>query len=378
MRSTFIFLPFLLLAACSTRKTEAPPPPASTSSATALLYAEGFTVRYEGNVKHVEVTQPFQGATSGYKYLLVPRDENIPAHADDEKVIRIPLQSIVCTATTHIPLLDYLNESDKLTGFPTTDYISSEKMRQRIDAGKIQELGVDQGMNLERLAVLKPDMVMGYSMNSDYGQFKKMEELGVPVVLNAEYLERHPLGRAEWIKFMALFFNKEKLADSVFRSIEKSYLDTKAMADSAKSRPTVLSGVVYSDAWFLPGGKNYASTILNDAGCNYLWKDDPSSGWLQLSFESVYEKAYDADLWIGLGSYTSLREIAAADRRYAKFKSFVQKKVYNYDARKGAKGGSEYLELGYLRPDIILQDLVKIAHPELQPWYALFFYRALE
>ena len=150
------------------------------------------------------------------------------------------------------------------------------------------------------------------------------------------------------------------------------------MADSAKSRPTVLSGVVYSDAWFLPGGKNYASTILNDAGCDYLWKDDPSSGWLQLSFESVYEKAHDADLWIGLGSYTSLREIAAADRRYAKFKSFVQKKVYNYDARKGAKGGSEYLELGYLRPDIILRDLVKIAHPELQPGYALFFYRALE
>src|SRR5262249_6434330 len=155
----------------------------------------------------------------------------------------------------HIPLLDYLNESDKLTGFPTTDYISSEKMRQRIDSGKIQELGVDQGMNLERLAVLKPDMVMGYSMSSAYGQFKKMEELGVPVVWNAEYLEKHPLGRAEWIKFMALFFDKEKLADSVFRSIEKSYLETKAMVDRVTSRPSVLSGVVYSDAWFLPGGK---------------------------------------------------------------------------------------------------------------------------
>src|SRR4030095_16208520 len=131
------------------------------------------------------------------------------------------------------------------------------------------------------IAMLRPGMVMGYTMNSDYGQFKKIEDLHVPVVINAEYLERHPLGRAEWIKFMALFFNKEKLADSVFRSIEQSYLETKAMADRVTSRPSVLSGVVYSEAWFLPGGKNYASTILNDAGCDYLWKDDPSSGWLQ-------------------------------------------------------------------------------------------------
>ena len=68
-------------------------------------------------------------------------------------------------------------------------------------------------------------MVMGYTMNSDYGQFKKIEELHVPVVINAEYLEKHPLGRAEWIKFMALFFNKEKKADSVFVVIEKEYLE---------------------------------------------------------------------------------------------------------------------------------------------------------
>jgi len=376
MRLSLILVLFIV--ACSSRKTETPVAASSTPTATTLRYAEGFHVRYEGRVKHVEVTQPFQGATSGYKYLLVPRGENVPAHEADEKIIRIPLQSIVCTATTHIPLLDYLNESDKLTGFPTTDYISSEKMRRRIDSGKIQELGVDQGINLERVAVLKPDMVMGYAMSADYGQFKKMEELGIPVVLNAEYLESHPLGRAEWIKFMALFFNKEHLADSVFQTIEKSYLDTKATANQVTTRPTVLSGVVYSDAWFLPGGKNYASTILKDAGCDYLWKDDPSSGFLQLSFESVYEKAHAADLWIGVGSYASRREIEAADRRYAKFKPFAEKKVFNYDARKGAKGGSEYLELGYLRPDIILKDLVKIAHPDLEPDHTLYFYRALE
>ena len=343
-----------------------------------LSYAEGFTIEYQGRNKLVEVKYPFQGATSGFKYLLVPRGDSIPVYADDAKIIRIPLNSIVCTSTTHIPLIEYLNEEAKLIGFPSTDYISSRKIRERIDSGKVQELGVDRGMNLERLAALKPDMVMGYTMNSDYGQFKKMEELNIPVVINAEYLEKHPLGRAEWIKFMAAFFDKEKQADSVFRVIERSYTDVKHLAEDVKRKPTVLSGIVYGDAWFLPGGQNYASRILRDAGCAYLWEENTSNGYLELSFESVYEKAHDADLWIGVGNYTTLKDLETADQRYTRFRPFRAKSVYTYDARKGAKGGSEFLELGYLRPDLILKDLVEIAHPGLLKDHKLYFHKQLE
>ena len=344
---------------------------------TSLRYAEGFKVSYSGNIKTVEVNYPFQGAASGYKYLLVPHTEDVPKHEPDTKIIRTPLQHIVCTSTTHIPLLDYLHETETLTGFPGTDYISSKKMRERIDQGKIEELGIDKGINLERLAMLKPDMVMAYSMNSDYGQFKKMEELGIPVVMNAEYLEKHPLGRAEWIKFMALFFNKEKEADSIFAVIEKNYLAAKALVPPEK-RPTVMSGIVYGDAWFLPGGQNYNSRLLKDAGCQYLWETDSSTGYLEISFESVYNKANQADYWIGVANYESLEAIRNADQRYAKFKAFAENKVYTYDARKGDKGGSEFLELGYLRPDIILKDLIKITHPDILPDYELFFYKELE
>jgi iron complex transport system substrate-binding protein len=200
----------------------------------------------------------------------------------------------------------------------------------------------------------------------------------VPVVLNAEYLEKHPLGRAEWIKFMALFFNKEAQADSIFRVIEKEYLDTKALADSVAKRPSVLSGIVYGDAWFLPGGQNYAARLLKDAGCHYLWASDSSNGFLELSFESVYQTAHDADVWIGVGSFSTLNEIRNADRRYANFKPFKTGKVYTSNARQGAKGGSEFLELGYLRPDIILKDLVRIAHPQLLQEHDLYFHKKLQ
>jgi iron complex transport system substrate-binding protein len=371
-----VVLACFIMIACTGKVREIPAEAPSETST--LKYATGFRVSVKGNAKLVEVLYPYQGATSAYKYLLVPRGETVPDHDDDTRVVYTPLNSIVCTSTTHIPLLDYLGETDRLAGFPTTDYISSEKMRRRIDAEKVVELGIDKGMNLERIAVLKPDMVMGYLMSGDYAQFKKIEEFGIPVVINSEYLEKHPLGRAEWIKFMALFFGKEQRADSVFNEIENNYLEVKALTESENSKPAVMSGILYGDSWFLPGGQNYAARLLEDAGCNYLWKDDPSHGYLQLSFEKVYEKAHNADLWIGTAGLNSLKELEKTDHRYTRFKPFVKKQVYNSDARKGAKGGSEFLELGYLRPDLVLKDLVRIAHPELLPGYQLYFHRKLD
>lgn len=364
-----------LVASCDTKKDSLKGDIDSMS----IQYAKGFTVQKlnDGN-KLVEVGYPYQGAKSGYKYLLVQKGNKIPKHEAEVAVIMIPVESIVCTSTTHIPLLDFLDETNKLTGFPTTDYISSEKMRKRIDGGRVKDLGTDKGMNIEELFLLKPSMVMGYAMSSDLGQLKKIKELGIPVVINAEYLEKHPLGRAEWIKFMSMFFNKEKVADSVFQVIEKEYLTTQALAKEAPSKPTVMSGIVYGDAWFMPGGKNYAATLLNDAGCHYLWSDTESNGFLQISFESVFAKAKGADLWIGVGSFKSLKEIEESEKRYALFRPFKEKNVFTYNARLGAKGGSAFLELGYLRPDIILKDLVKIAHPELLPDYQLYFHRKLE
>jgi len=367
------FALILLSFACTTRQKMNP----QVLHLDSLKYAEGFTVRHEGNVKYVTVNYPYPGATEGYQYLLVPVGEDVPVHDEKTQVIRTPIKKIVCTSTTHIPLLDYIGETNSLIGFPTTDYISSEVMRKRIDDGHVTDLGIDKGMNIELLYSLHPELVMGYTMGNDLGQQKKIQELGIPVVINAEYLEKHPLGRAEWIKFVALFYNKEREADSVFAFIEKEYLTTQELVMKAAQQPTVLSGIVYGDAWFMPAGKNYAAHLFKDAGMDYLWKDTDANGFLELSFESVYAKAKDADLWIGVGSFSSLQEIEATESRYGLFKPFLQKQVYSYNARKGAKGGSEFLELGYLRPDLILKDLVKIAHPELLPDYELFFHKKL-
>lgn len=351
--------------------------PVNTPGSDRVRYAEGFKISQQGNATRIDVTYPYQGASSGYTYLLVPRGQTPPEHSQDVRVIYTPVERIVCTSTTHIPLLDYLGVTDALVGFPSPDYISSEKMRARIDEGKVTNLGIDKGLNLERLAVLKPDLVMGYTMTSDYGQFRKIESMNIPVVINAEYLEHHPLGRAEWIKFVGAFFNREAEADSIFRAIEHQYQVVKAAVDTIENRPTVLTGIVYGDAWFLPAGENYAARILNDAACHYLWSDMPGNGFLELSFETVFAKAHDADFWIGTGPYDSRAALSGADQRYSRFKPYWTDRVYHYDALTGARGGNVFLELGYLRPDIILRDIIEIAHPSVLD-HELYFYRKLE
>src|SRR5687768_15819215 len=183
---TTIISSILFLAACGDKNSsEKTIEKVAGNDSLVVKYAEGFTVSRRGNSKQVTVTYPFQGATSGYSYLLVPRGEEPPAHDQETRIIYTPLETIVCTSTTHIPLLDYIGETDRLIGFPTIDYISSEKMRKRIDADAVTDLGIDKGLNLEKLAVLNPGAVMGYTMSGDYGQFRKIEALGIPVVINA-------------------------------------------------------------------------------------------------------------------------------------------------------------------------------------------------
>ncbi|MFZ1808122.1 MAG: ABC transporter substrate-binding protein [Cyclobacteriaceae bacterium] len=340
-------------------------------------FAKGFAIKKIGASTEVTLLEPYPNSPTTIRYLLVPRDKKIPSHDADVSVIRTPITSIVCTSTSHIALLDHLNALDRLVGFPSTDLISSSKARQRIDSGYVTDLGIDNAMNIESLVGLQPDLVMGYSLAGDMNKLDKIKSFGIPVVINAEYLENHPLGRAEWIKYMALFLGKEVEADSIFTAIKNEYLNNQRIVENVSTKPTVISGILYGDTWFLPGGQNYGAKIFGDAGYHYLWDDDTSNGFLKLSFESVLSKGKVADYWIGVGNFKSTEEMKSSEGRYSLFQSFERSSVYTYDARVGAKGGSEYLELGYSRPDIILKDLIKIAHPELLPDYELYFHKKL-
>ncbi|HEY9170199.1 MAG TPA: ABC transporter substrate-binding protein [Lutibacter sp.] len=345
----------------------------NTARESTIKYAKGFDIQHFKNYTKLVVKAPYQNSTEIFEFILVAHKSN-----QDLNTIQIPINSIVVTSTTHIPMLELLDMEDKLTGFPNTNYISSPKTRRLIANGLIKELGHEESINTELLLDLKPDLVVGFSLNSNNKMFSVIEKLGIPVLLNGDWMEETPLGRAEWIKFFGLLFDKEKMADSIFADIEKNYLEAKDIASKASQKPTVISGGLFKDVWNLPAGESFEATFLKDANTNYLWKDSKGKGSLSLNIENVFEKGKDADLWISPSYYKTLEQLKNANDMYSKFNAFQNKNIFSFVNKQGEFGGTIYFELAPARPDLVLKDLIKIAHPDLLKNYELTFYERLK
>jgi len=197
-------------------------------------------------------------------------------------------------------------------------------------------------------------------------------------VINSDYLEQDPLGRAEWGKFIAAFFEKEAEADRLFDEMVARYQQAKALTSNLPTRVTVFTNTAYEGTWYMPGGESYIAILLADAGADYLFKDIEGSGAQPLDFEVVLERAKDADYWINVGALSELSALAAMDARYADFRAFQEGKVYTYSKRMNASGAVDYFESGAAAPDVILMDLIKAFYPDLLPEHEFFYYQALQ
>ncbi len=343
-----------------------------------ITYAKGFTISNYPTYKEIIVTSPWPKSQDTYRYILVEKGQSAPKISDKDILVSLPIEKVVVMSTTNIPSLEYLNVDDKLVGFPSTKYISSEKTRARIEKGEVKDLNSDLDLNMELLLDLQPELVIGFSVNGNNKTLDQIEKFGIPVVLDGAWTEQHPLGRAEWIKFIAAFFDKQKEADSIFNAIENNYIEAKKNASKSNDKPVVFSGSMFKDVWNIPGGKSFVAKYLEDANTNYLWKDSDANGSLQLNFENVLEKAINAELWIGAGSFQTRAQMEEQHKGYGYFDAFKTNNIYTYTNKIGPMGGLLYYELGPLRPDIILKDIINIAHPEVFSNYENFFFKRLE
>jgi iron complex transport system substrate-binding protein len=217
--------------------------------------------------------------------------------------------------------------------------------------------------------------VVGYSVSSADKSLTTIKKAGIAVIYNGDWLEETPLGRAEWIKFFGVLFDKEKQADSIFKVIEKNYLHAKKSALKSTKKINVLSGAIMSkDIWSLPAGESFVAQFLKDANLNYLWKNTKGKGSLSLSFESVFDKGKDADLWIAPGYFSTKKQLLKSNQLYTQFNAFKSDKIYTPTIKKGKTGGVIYYELAPTRPDLVLKDLIKITNPELLLDYTPTFF----
>ncbi len=341
-----------------------------------IKYAKGFDIINEKGTKKLLIKSAYQNSKELFSYQILNKDKKGARKALIDQEILVPINRIVVTSTTHIPMIELLNEEASIVGFPNSNYISSEKTRHLIDKGNITEIGKESSLNTEILLDLHPELVVGFGVSSVDKTLTSIQKAGINVIYNGDWLEESPLGRAEWIKFFGVLFDKEKQADSIFKIIETDYLAVKKLALKSGEKATILSGAIMSkDIWNLPAGKSFEAQFLQDANLNYLWKDTKGKGSLSLSFESVFDKAATADFWISPGYFTSKKQLLESNNLYTKFKPFQNDQIYTSTTKKGITGGVIYYELAPTRPDLVLKDIVKITKPDLLPDYTLTFFK---
>lgn len=379
MRLIFVCILFLFLS-CKENKSS-PVEITNNMVESKISYARGFTIQEaENGVKYLNITSPWPDSEMTYKYALVPRDRKVtvPDQKDINAIIYIPVERIIATSTTHIPALEALGIAEKLIGFPETKYVSSPITRERIESGEVVELGSNEALNTEMAIAVAPDLVVGFGIDNQNKAYSAIERAGIPVVYNGDWTEESPLGKAEWIKFFAVFNGLDRKADSIFREIEEEYIASRELAKTVQFQPSVLSGALYKDVWYLPAGESWAARFIEDANGKYLWGNTPGTGSLSLSIEAVLNKATVADLWISPSQFTSYDEMATANDHYLEFKAFREKKLFTFARTRGATGGLLYYELGPSRPDMVLKDLIHIFHPQLMPEHKPFFFKPLK
>ena len=379
----FLLAGSLLFIACSVeegRETEAIQVSRTTvtfADTVQVEYASGFRISYRDNYKLLEILNPYQDRTDTLRYVLKPREIKLDTTFRDAQVIDIPVRSMIATSTTHIALTEMLDANEVITGMVGAEYVYSSEIRKKLQQGEIA--GFNRGaFNKEQALAMQPDLVMiSAGQSSQFDDYRVLMESGIDVLVNSEWLETTPLGKAEWVKMMAALLNEETLANERFGNVAEEYQKLKAKVTDVTEKPLVSNNLPYKGAWFVSGGDSFTTQYLKDAGADYPWFDNSSTGGLRKGFEAVYEVGLKADIWINPGAATSKDEILEKDSRFRDFRSFKTGHIYNNNKRVSENGGNDYWESGVVHPDRLLADLIHIMHPDMLPDRELYYYQRL-
>lgn len=337
---------------------------AGTTSAEAVYtptYAKGYTITCgSDSITTVEVKNPWQGADSVTKTYRVEK----------------PAQKIVAMSSTFVAMLESLGEVDRIVGVSGLDFISSDALRSHGE--KVADVGYDTNVDFEQLVMLNPDIVLLYGVNGPSAIENKLNELDIPYAYIGDYLEESPLGKAEWVVAIGEMVGKRDEAVALFDSIASSYNSIKSSYANVTERPKVMINAPYNDSWWMPSTKNYMAQLIEDAGGDYIYKKNDSNASAVIDIEEAYVLMSEADVWINPGQAASLSQVAAMTPRFTDTKLFKSGDIWNNNRRSTPGGGNDFYESGIMHPDIILEDLANIFHPDSLSKYEPMYYQRLK
>lgn len=340
-----------------------------------LLYAKRFSLKQYKTHKCIYLFGNRRNHDTTARFLLANDTNGLAMKHKAFTIVKTPVNKVAALGSLYANMLDALSSLAALIAVDDMHYIGNPNIIKKHQNAALAELALSPQIDLEKTLRIQPQIIFSFGMGEGEKDIdKKLQLSKIPNCIIVDHLEENPLARAEWIKLIAAFLNKDSLANVLFDSTQIKYLRLKNLAATAKTKPAVFTEAKFGDVWYMPGGTSFMATLLKDAGANYLWQDNSSVGSIPLSFEQVYVKAKDADYWINPSNYKTCADMLQSENRYANFKAFKNKKVYNNNLHLNAYGYSNYWEDGLLFPDRILNDLIQVFHPELKSKENTSFY----
>ena len=340
-----------------------------------LEYAQGFKVQnLSDGIRLIDIQDPQAEESTAWHFALVPKELKSFDVPQDYTVVRTPIDKAICMTMLQLADFIVLKALDHVSGITSTKNLFNENVLQRVKEHKIFTIGSEGDFDAEVIMAANPEVI--FISPFKRGGYEAIKQTGITLVPHLGYKELHPLGQAEWVKFIGLFIGQEEQANVLFDGICKRYDHIKEMASKAAHRPTVLSGEMHGGNWYAVGGKSFLAQIFADAGADYILKDDPNSGGVNIEFEKLYAMAANADYWRILNSYPgefSYEALKSSEPRNELFKSFKEHQVIYCNMQR-----SPYYEKAPVEPDVLLSDLVYVFHPEVLPAdYQPVYYKLL-
>ncbi len=351
----------------------------------AFKYATGLCVIRYHDYTLATLKNPWKEGKALHQYILVPSGREIPSGIPQGTVIRTPLRRSMIFSTVHCAMLMEMGRQDCIAGVADLKYIKIPWIHQQVAKSKIADVGDGLSPVVEKIIDSRPDALF-LSPFENSGGYGRLEEIDIPIVECAEYMEPSPLARAEWIRFYGLLFGCEAKADSLFAITDSSYNALKALASASNSPapqhprtptpPRILLDKMTGSVWYVPGGQSTLGQMMTDANARYPWAGDTHSGSVSLPFETVLEKAGESDVW--LFRYSGSRpptyaELLGEHHGYSQFRAFREHRVYGCNVEMNT-----FYEETPFHPDWLLNDFIRILHPEIEGLHPLRYYQKLE
>ncbi len=269
------------------------------------------------------------------------------------------LSRVAVGSTTHVPYVSALGRVGAIAACAHSGQVRDTAFRRLADPGAVREIAAGDGLDRELLLSLDVQLLFAYPFGR--GEGNTVQGLGIPTVEVSEYLEEHPLGRAEWLRFFGVLFGEERKADSLFAGIRERYEAIRVDSTTTR-RPAVLFGSVWDGQWWVPPGNSYMARLIEDAGGRYLFADRKGDGNIAIDMETMIAVGADADLWgmvADLPDTVRQTDFTNGDERMDQFRSVQNDGLFVGNSAKTDLFGNALIE-----PDRVLLDLVIALHPD--------------